>query len=131
MFNHDRFQFGLSIVAGDGQANHPTPTVQLPLLIEDEVTDAVIDRLAFILLGSLQRMGMVAYQTVGTGIDELPRLLTLLRHHLSMVLPAPVQADNDIAGRVVMLQTTDTQAKRVHALLTDAGLLGQVGIVFQ
>ena len=47
------------------------------LLVEDEVTDAVVDFVAAIVLNGLQRMGVVADQYIGTGIDKLMSIKAL------------------------------------------------------
>ena len=47
---------------------------------------------------------MVAYQTVGTSIHQPMGVVALAWHHLKVVLPSPVQADDDVAPWVIASQ---------------------------
>ena len=73
------------------QLNHTSLAVDGFLLVKDEVADAVVDVFTLVGLNGLQGVGMVAYQHIGTRIDELAGLQSLSRHGLHGVFTTPVE----------------------------------------
>ena len=101
------------------------------LLVEDEVADAVVDSVAVVILDGLQGMGVVADEHIGTGINQLAGLLALLGNGFQGVFSSPVKADDDIGFGLRLAQAVNPLTKRIDILLTDTGLVGQEGIVFE
>lgn len=66
------------------------------LLVEDEITDAVIDAVAVVILDGLQGVGVMADEHVGTGINQLTGFHALLGNGFQGVFSSPVKADDDI-----------------------------------
>ena len=65
------------------------------MLIEDEVADTVVDGTATVVFNSLQRVGVVADESISTGVDKTTSFHTLLGHGPQGVLAAPVKTDED------------------------------------
>jgi hypothetical protein len=72
------------------------------MLVEDEVTDAIVDRFALILLDGLERMRMMTYEGIGTSVYEIMRLLTLQRNRFECMLTSPMERDDDETLRVLL-----------------------------
>ena len=123
--------FHLEIILFDKQANDAGFVVEGLALIEDKVADAVADLSATEIFNSLQGVGVVADEDIGTSLYQLMSLLTLTGHGLERVLPAPVERNNDDGGGVCTAQTENTFQERVHRFLTDTGLVWQVGVVLE
>ena len=62
----------------DFQADHAGAGVDGALLVEDEVTDAVVDAVAVVVLNGLQGVGVMADEHVSAGINQLAGFLPLL-----------------------------------------------------
>ena len=74
---------------------------------------------------------MVTHDDVGTSHNQLMGFHTLAGNWLERVLTTPMQRHNDDGGAVGPLQHTYTLQQRVHWLLANARLVGQIGIVFE
>ena len=118
-------------VSGDVQLDDGGTRVERLRLVEDEVADAVVDGAAAVGLDGLQRVGVVAHQGVGSGIDEAVGLHALGGNGLGRVFTAPVEADDDGTAGMLALQALDGGRERVDGHLAHTGLGGQVGIVFE
>ena len=108
----------------DFQADHAGAGVDGTLLVEDEITDAVVDAVAVVILDGLQGVGVVADEHVGTGINQLTGFLALLGNGFQSVLSSPVKTDDDVGIRLRLAQTEDSLAKGIDAFLTDTGFVG-------
>lgn len=86
---------GHCFFCGDAQADDAGAGVERLLLVEDEVADAVEDGFAAVGLGALQRVGVVADDDVGTGINQGVGLQPLLGQRAQRMLSAPVQINDD------------------------------------
>ena len=78
-------------ILGYYKTYHAGLAVQRLWLVEDKVANAVVDFLAAEILDGLHRVGMMAYQHVGTGINQLMGIPTLAVDGLQRVFPAPMQ----------------------------------------
>ena len=98
--NATRYLYGdgldVCIVGGKAQPNHTGACVEGLCLVENKVTDAVIDGAAVILFDGLQGVGVVANKEVGTGRNEHSRLLPLLDGGRQLVFDAPMQGNDDV-----------------------------------
>ena len=72
-------------------------------------------------------MGMVTYQGVSPGIDELMRLHTLLGRRFQHVFPTPMHRDNDKTLWVGGSQLSDPCHARVDIVDAHRGRIGQFG----
>ena len=90
----------------DSDLHHTSLRVDGLLLVEDKVADTVVDWSPFILLDSLEGMGMMADKGIGTSIYQLMSLLALLGYRLQGVLTSPMQRDDDITMRIGDFQLT-------------------------
>ena len=78
------------------------------MLIEDEITDAVVDFAALEVLDGLQGMGVVTDEDVGTSLYQLMSLVTLTGNRLESVFAAPVEGNDNDGGGVGTAQAEDT-----------------------
>ena len=79
-----------------------------PQGIEDEIADTVVDGVTLELLDSLESMGMVADENVGTGLYQLVGFMALARNGLKGVFTAPMKRNDDDCGGVRSSQAEDT-----------------------
>ena len=75
----------------DFQLRDAGAAVDVPILVEDEISKTVIDVFSMILLDGLQGVGVVANEGIGTGIDKLAGGFALQGHWLHCVFLAPMQ----------------------------------------
>ena len=115
----------------DAQADYAGSGVMGFMLIEDEVTDTVVNRAALEVLDCLKGMGVVADEDIGTSMYQLVGLIALAGNGLERVFASPVERNDDDGGGVISTQAKDTFQERVHRFLTDAGLVGQICIVLE
>ena len=73
----------------------------------------------------------MAYDDVGSCIDDGVCLASLVQIRLQLVLNAPMGTDDDVGVRNVGAQATDALTEAVDTLLRHAILIGQIGKVLQ
>ena len=93
-FNGNRLHFCGS--GGDFDLYHAGTSVDGLRLVEDEVSDAVVDGFSLIVLNTLYSMAVMSYDDVGSCVNELMGVTSLPRRGLRDVFHAPVGTDDDI-----------------------------------
>ena len=130
-FDRDGFHLEIILFVGNAQAYHAGLGVEGFRGVEDEVADAVVDLMTVVILDGLQGMGVMADEHIGPGTDQHVGIVPLPGYRLQRMFAAPVERDDDDGGGVGLPETEDALEQRVHRLLTHAGLVGQVGVVFE
>ena len=103
--------FGLKTVFGYPESDNTGFGIEGALGVEDEVADAVIDRVTMVILDGLEGMGMVTDQGVGTCHDQAVGLETLTGYGLECVFAAPVEADDDDGCGIGLAKPEDALQK--------------------
>ena len=132
-----------TVLYPDGQTFHGCPLVcNLDLhdtcqgvlrsaLIEDKVAYAIVNHMPLIVFHGLQDMGMMAYQDVGTRINEQMSLLILARQDPLVMLPTPMQTHDNIGCGILLTNLSYTGKQRIERLLSDTRKSGKVRSAFQ
>lgn len=113
--NRNRLYFNRG--RGDSYLYHTGTGIDGFCLVEDKVSDAIVDGLFLVVFYGLQAMGVVTYDAVGSRINDCPSLSALRQGWLLTVFDAPMGADNNIGGGVYGSQTADALAEAVDAFL--------------
>ena len=71
--------------------HHTCAGIDVARLVKDEIADAVVYWLAIIILYALHCVGVMAYQAVGSGVNETSSLHYLLNGRTHNVLGTPMQ----------------------------------------
>ena len=118
-------------VGGDGGGDDAGAGVDRLLLVENEVTEAVVNATASVVFNGLKGMGMVTDNQVGTGIYELMGEEALQADWREVVLPTPVWRYDDDGGGIGFTQSSNAANEYVVIFLANAPLLWQPRKVFQ
>ena len=113
----------------DSEAHHAGAGVDGVLLVENEVSDAVVDGMALEMLNGLQGVGVVADDDVSPGANKAVGLHALNGQRLERVFHSPVQAKNDVGIGMVVAQTTDAAGQRFGREHAGRRLLWQICVI--
>ena len=131
VFDDYRDGCGSYRIFGDFQGHSAGSRIDGPWLVEDKISNAIIDELAVIILDGLHGVSVMADEAIGPSIDELVRFHNLLSSRICHVLHAPVEAHNNAASRILLLEHLDAVNNFLKTLLAHAWLVWQIGSVFQ
>ena len=92
-FHRDGLHF--EAVAAHFQTYHTGLAVQGLVLVENEVTHAVIDLMATVFLDGLEGVGVVTHEHVGTCQNEHVGIVPLTENGLQLMLLSPMETDDD------------------------------------
>ena len=129
--NFDGNGLGFDTVLAHTYSHHAGLTVERTGGVEDEIAYAVVYLLAQKLLDRLQCVGVVTNKRIGTGTYQLVGVPSLTVDGFQRVFAAPVQRHDDDGCRVGLAQAMHTIKQRVHRLLTHAGPVGKIRVVFE
>ena len=96
----DGFHLEAIFFVGDGEAYDAGLGIEGFCGVEDEVTDAIIDFVAVIILDGLQGVGVMADEHISPGMYQHVGIVTLTGHGLQRMLASPMEGDDDDSGGV-------------------------------